>query len=107
MLNLVSIVNHFAATKGECGSYTGIVDTSCLPHPHTANSIPIMLNIVFGIAAAIALLMVVIGGFRYITARGDPNGTAQARSAILYAIIGLIVTMAAYSLVFFIIRVVL
>lgn len=84
--------------------FAAIVDTSGLPKPNTANTITTILDIVFGLAASIALLLVVIGGFRYITAHGDPNATAQARNTVLYAVIGLLVTMAAYSIVTFVVR---
>lgn len=58
-----------------------------------------VLHIVFGLSASIALLIIVISGFRYILAAGDPGKTAQAKKAILYAVIGLIVSMAAFSIV--------
>ncbi len=58
-----------------------------------------VLRIVFGISASVALLIIVISGFRYILAAGDPGKTAQAKKAILYAVIGLIVSMAAFSIV--------
>lgn len=80
-----------------------VVDTSPLPKPDTNNSISTALNIVFSITASISLLMIVIAGFRYVTAHGDPKGVAQARNTILYAIIGLVVTMAAYSIVTFVV----
>lgn len=80
-----------------------VVDTSPLPKPNTNNSISIALNIVFSITASISLLMIVIAGFRYVTAHGDPKGVAQARNTILYSIIGLVVTMAAYSIVTFVV----
>ena len=76
-----------------------IIDTGGLPNPNTGNTVATVLNIVFSIAASVALLMIVINGFRYIVARGEPGGTASAKNGILYAIVGLIVVMAAYSIV--------
>lgn len=76
-----------------------IITTSGLPNPNTSNTEATVLNIVFSIAASVALLMIVINGFRYIVARGEPGGTASAKNGILYAIVGLIVIMAAYSIV--------
>jgi len=81
-----------------------ILDYSKLPRPDTSNTIAHVLAIVFGITAGIAVLMVVIGGFRYITAHGDPGATAQARQSIIYAVVGLIITMAAYAIVSFVVR---
>jgi hypothetical protein len=81
-----------------------IIETKTLPHPNQGSAIPTALNIVFGISASIALLMVVIGGFRYVVSNGDPSGSASAKNTILYAIIGLIVVMAAYSIVAFVVN---
>lgn len=70
-----------------------------------ANSaVSVGLNIVFGITASIAMLIIVIAGLRYIIARGDPNATAQAKNTIIYAVIGLCVTIAAYSIVTFVLK---
>jgi hypothetical protein len=70
----------------------------------TSGAIGVITGIVFGITASIALLMIVISGFRYIVAHGDPNATAQAKNTILYAVIGLLVSVTAYSIVIFVIK---
>jgi len=82
-----------------------ILNYSKLPKAN-ADSITLahVVTIVLGITAGIAVLMVVIGGFRYITAHGDPGATAQARQSIIYAVVGLIITMAAYAIVSFVVR---
>jgi hypothetical protein len=80
-----------------------IVDYSSLPK-QSGDTKQQVLDIVFALSASIALLMIVISGFRYIVANGDPNATATAKKGILYAIIGLIVVMAAYSIVAFVVN---
>ncbi len=84
---------------------TATYDCSGLPRTAaTPDALTTILNIAFGITASIALLIIVIGGFRYIVAHGDPNGVAQAKKAILYAIIGLMVSLAAIAIVSFVIK---
>ncbi|MDB5183209.1 MAG: hypothetical protein JWO47_993 [Candidatus Saccharibacteria bacterium] len=56
-----------------------------------------------GIAAAVALLIIVISAFRMVISRGNPQDIAKARDAILYASIGLVITMIAFSIVTFVI----
>jgi len=80
-----------------------LIDTTGLPRPG-GDTINVVLNIVFGVSASIAVLMIVIGGFRYIVAHGDPNQTASAKNGILYALVGLVVVMAAYSIVAFVVK---
>lgn len=81
-----------------------ILDINNLPKAQAnSTTMSTIVNTVFGVTASIALLMIIIGGFRYIVAQGDPNGTAQARNTILYALIGLAVTLASYGIVTFVI----
>lgn len=82
-----------------------VLNYSNLPQPDaTSGTVTHILNIVAGITGSIALLMVVISGFRYILARGNPQDMASARGGIIYAVVGLIVTILAYSIILFVIR---
>ncbi len=83
----------------------GIINTDPLPQPGTDNAkLTDVMNLVFAIVTSIALLMIVISGFRYILAHGDANATAQARNSLLYSVVGLVVTMAAYAIVTFVVK---
>jgi hypothetical protein len=62
------------------------------------------LQIVFGTMGAVALLVIVISGLRYVLAAGDPGKMSQAKMAILYALIGLAISLAAFSLVAFVVK---
>lgn len=84
-VNLQSLPNHGAGDPTQTGLET-------------------ILSIVFAITSSIALLIIVIGGFRYVVSHGDPSSVAQARKAILYALIGLLVSLAAFSIVTFVIK---
>lgn len=67
-------------------------------------SISSILSIVFAIAGALALLMIVISGLRYVLAGGDAQKTAKAKEGIVYALVGLAVALAAQAIVVFVIR---
>jgi hypothetical protein len=58
-----------------------------------------ILSDVFVIIGAVAILMIVIAGLRYIMARGTPEKITQAKNMILYSVIGLILAASAYSIV--------
>lgn len=79
------------------------IDLSPLPKAGD-NFIPKVLSIVIGILAAICLLFIVIGGFRYILSQGDPQGVAKAKGTIVYALVGLAVVIIAQVIVSFVIR---
>lgn len=57
-----------------------------------------IMNTVYLWAGIIAVLIVVIGGLLYVTANGDANNLTRAKNTILYAIIGLIVVIFAFSI---------
>ncbi|HEY5806229.1 MAG TPA: pilin [Candidatus Saccharimonadales bacterium] len=63
-----------------------------------------MLNIVLAIMGAVAVLIIVLAGFRYITSQGNPNEVTTAKNAILYALIGLVVIMFAFAIVNFVLE---
>jgi Type IV secretion system pilin len=83
---------------------TGIKAYS-LPQPSPdQGTITIILSIVFGIIGALALLIITIAGFRYIISAGDPKKTADAKSTIIYALIGLVVAISAEAIVAFVVN---
>jgi hypothetical protein len=51
------------------------------------------------IFAAVAVLFLVWGGVQYVTSGGDDGRVKNAKNTILYAIIGLIITIVAYAVV--------
>lgn len=62
-----------------------------------------VLSLVFGIAAAIAFLIIVIAAFQYVLSQGNPQATAKAKNAIIYAFIGMIICITAFSIVRFVV----
>lgn len=78
-------------------------DTSPLPKPSADDArLQLILSTVFIITGAIALLVVTIGGLRYVLSHGDPSSTAQAKNMIIYALIGLVISIIAVSIVTFV-----
>ena len=59
-------------------------------------------NILLFLIGAIAVIMIVIGGLRYVLSGGDAKQVEAAKNTILYAIVGIIVAILAYAVVNFI-----
>lgn len=68
------------------------------------NSFSTILQIVFGLAGGVALVVLMLAALKYVTSRGDPAGVAKAKNAIIYALIGLAVCAAAFSIVSFVVK---
>ncbi len=61
-----------------------------------------IINVMLFIAAALAVIMIIYGGIRYITAHGDEKQVKVAKDTIVYSVAGLIIAILAYALVTFI-----
>lgn len=91
---------------------TGLVDKSC-----TAAGTKIcddggdvkgmtqkLINGLLSVLGAIAVIVIVIGGIRYVTSDGDPGKIKSAKDVILYAVVGLIIAILSYAIVNFILE---
>lgn len=82
-----------AVAGGDCGTgNTGLLD-----------SFKLIANTLIFVIGAIAVLMVIIGGLRYVLSNGDSAGLKSAKDTILYSLIGVVVSLLAYALVSFVI----
>ena len=61
-------------------------------------------NTVLLIVGLISVIMLVYGGLRYILSGGDSKKVTDAKNTVLYAIIGLIISMLAYAIVHFVLN---
>jgi hypothetical protein len=59
-----------------------------------------ILSLVIGVAAVI---MIIVGGLKYVTSSGDANAVGSAKNTVLYALIGLVVAVLAQFLVHFVV----
>lgn len=60
-----------------------------------------VLQIVFGVAGAVAFLLVTFAGLKYVLSQGNPQETSKAKNAIIDALIGLVIAMSAFAIVSF------
>lgn len=61
------------------------------------------LAIVFSVAGAVALLIIAISALRIVLSRGKSEDVSKARNAIIYAAVGLGISMVAFIMVEFVI----
>jgi hypothetical protein len=63
-----------------------------------------IVNILSWVVGVAAVIMVLVGGFRYVTSAGDTNAISAAKNTILYAIIGLVIALLSQGLVRFVLN---
>ena len=59
-------------------------------------------NILLFVIGALSVLMLIIGGLRYVISGGKASAVTAAKNTILYAIVGLIIAFLAYAAINFV-----
>lgn len=86
---------------GLAGSNTGTCGDQGAQFNNILKTVLEILSVVIGIAAVV---MIMVAGLRFITAGGDASKIAGAKNSIIYAIIGLVIVVAAQGVVFFVLN---
>jgi hypothetical protein len=60
-------------------------------------------DVMLFLIGAISVIMLIIGGIRYVLSGGEQAKVAEAKNTILYAVIGVVVAILAYAVVNFVI----
>lgn len=82
------------------GSWTG---SDCeTTGPSIGGMIETAIIIFSTIIGAVAVVMIIWGGFKYITAGGDSGKISSAKATLLYAVIGLVIVALAQVIVRFV-----
>lgn len=61
-----------------------------------------IINVFSIIVGVVSVIMIIYGGFRYITSGGDSGNVSGAKNTIIYAVIGLVVVALAQFIVQFV-----
>ena len=86
-------------TKGNVGTGTDFCDNS---NDTAFDLIKTIINVMLSIAGIIAVIMIIIGGIRYVTSSGEQANVKGAKDTILYAVVGLVITIMAFAVVNFV-----
>ena len=62
------------------------------------------VNIFSWVVGVAAVIMIIVGGFRYITSGGSSDKVGSAKNTLIYAIVGLIIVALAQFIVHFVIN---
>lgn len=89
------VCDGIALTGTTCGSTSG---------PSVDSTITLVVNILSLIVGVVAVIMIIIGGLKYVTSQGEGSNTANAKNTILYAIVGLIIVALAQIIVKFVLN---
>jgi hypothetical protein len=63
----------------------------------------VVANTLIFLVGAVAVIMLIVGGLRYVVSSGDSKAVESAKNTILYAIVGIVVAVISFALVQFVI----
>lgn len=63
-----------------------------------------VINIFSWVVGIISVIMVIVGGFQYITSGGDSGKVTNAKNTIMYALIGIVIVALAQVMVKFVLQ---
>ena len=89
-----------------CGDPSGGLNSGVECGPASPLSVPQAVgqvtNLLLYIVGIAAVIMLVVGGLRYVLSAGDTKNTQAAKDTILYAVIGIVVALLGYAIVNFV-----
>ncbi|MDQ2973725.1 MAG: pilin [bacterium] len=94
--NLCAGANLDATATGDCATSGAEANTKI------NSTISFVINLFSIVVGVVAVIMIILGGFKYITSGGDSGNITGAKNTILYAIIGLVIVALAQFIVKFV-----
>ena len=89
----------------KCGSNLVTDDSDCSTDQGTTNVNSLIkqaINFFSAIVGIVSVVMIIYGGFKYVTSGGDSGNVTGAKNTIIYAVIGLIIVAMAQFIVQFV-----
>lgn len=105
-LTTISSVSYAAAKDDVCAGISLTDKSGTCAEPTTGPTvnkiIQLAINLFSLIVGVAAVIMVIVGGLKYVTSSGDSGNINSAKNTILYALIGLVVVALAQIIVKFV-----
>lgn len=90
-----SVIDRTSSNKSQI--YQGISDEGAY-----ASTLDQIIYYILYIAGALAFIALVVGAWQYLFAAGDPQKASVAKKTITYAIIGIILIMLIFTILYFV-----
>ena len=104
LANIIAIAAVFAIalTPLLAGAQFKVPDAGSTGVPNQASATDIIMRVIeilLSIAGLLAVIFLIVGGFRYITAGGNEESAESGKKTIINAIIGIVVILLAFVIV--------
>lgn len=106
-------ITQLAHAQGEVDGGGGTLEVSDLLSPEFQSSTGLgnqdfettvgsIISVVLGLLGIVAVVIVLIGGFKYMTAGGNTDKTQDAKKLLIAGVIGLAIILSAYAITSFV-----
>ena len=65
----------------------------------TGSFVGTLVNVLLFVVGGLSVIMIIVGALLYVTSQGDTSSVTKAKNTILYAVIGLVISILAYAIV--------
>lgn len=89
---------------GDCSGNSGTKVCNAGGKDSAKDIIANIIGAILWIVGALAVLMIIISGLKYVTSNGDSNKIQSAKNTLLYSIVGLVVAIFGQAIVFFVVN---
>ncbi len=62
-----------------------------------------VVNVLLGIIGSLSVIVIIVSGLFFVTSQGSPDRIKTAKNALIYSVIGLVVSILSYTIVNFVI----
>lgn len=101
-----------ADAKGsiQCGvnAAAGAASSDCSSNPKASSDftglVAKIVNIMSVLVGAVAVVMIIVAGFRFVASAGNETAVAGAKKTIVYSLVGLLIVAVAQAIVHFVLN---
>lgn len=95
----------FEEATNEACSGAALSNDGCDPgqgEEKISDTLATVINVLSIVLGVISVIMIIVGGIKFTTSQGDGASTSSARNTIIYAVVGLVVSVMAQGIVRFV-----
>lgn len=101
----MDITQLFAQIENCAEGDTGNACVTTLPVVSADGStLTTVLGVVFATITAVSVIIIVVQGIKFVLSAGEPDKAAAARKGIIYAIVGLVLSLSANAIILFLLN---
>jgi cytochrome bd-type quinol oxidase subunit 2 len=96
----------YATPKDEVCNGIALTGANCTQDAQgdVSNILKLVINLLSLLVGVAAVVMIIIGGFKYIISSGDSSNVNSAKNTIMFAVIGLVIVAMAQIIVIFVLN---